>query len=67
MVAVDLNYISYLPSISILQRVYKISFALKPQYEWIKKGSDWIRVEKPVNKWKGIPPIEDEIKKPLNK
>jgi hypothetical protein len=39
---------------------------LTPQYEWIKKGSDWIRVEKPVNKWKGIPPIEDEIKKPTD-
>jgi hypothetical protein len=36
------------------------------QYEWIKKGIDWVRVEKPVNKWKGIPPIEDDIKKPLN-
>jgi hypothetical protein len=40
---------------------------LTPEYEWIKKGKDWIRVEKPLNKWKGIPPIEDEIKKPLNK
>jgi hypothetical protein len=40
---------------------------LIPQYEWIKEGKDWVRVEKPFNKWKGIPPIEDEIKKPLNK
>jgi hypothetical protein len=40
---------------------------MKPQYEWVKKGSYWVRVEKPLNKWKGIPPIEDEIKKPLNK
>jgi len=39
---------------------------LIPQYEWIKKGSDWVRVEKVVNKWKGIPPIEEDIKKPLD-
>ena len=37
-----------------------------PEYEWIKKGKDWVRVEKPVNKWNSTPPIEDDIKKPLN-
>jgi hypothetical protein len=40
---------------------------MKPKYEWVKNGSYWVRIQIPVNKWKGIPPIEDEIKKPLNK
>jgi hypothetical protein len=40
---------------------------MKPQYEWVKKGSYWVRVEKVVNKWNGEkPPIEDDIKKPTD-
>jgi hypothetical protein len=35
------------------------------QYEWIKQGQNYIRVPIVVNIWKGTPPIEDEIKKPL--
>lgn len=62
MVALAPDPIGYLFSLPILQK----TSILIPQYEWIKKGKDWVRVEKPVNKWKGIPPIEDEIKKPLN-
>jgi hypothetical protein len=45
--------------------LFIINITMIPQYEWIKKGSDWVRIQIPVNKWKGIPPIEDEIKKPL--
>jgi hypothetical protein len=37
-----------------------------PEYKWIKEGKDWVRIQIPVNKWKGIPPIEVEIKKPLD-
>jgi hypothetical protein len=66
-VVVALDYIGYLFSLSQIKRLSQISFALIPQYEWIKEGKDWVRVEKPLNKWKGIPPIEDDIKKPLNK
>lgn len=62
MVVVATYNFSYLFSLPILQK----TFVLIPEYEWIKKGKDWIRVEKPVNKWKGIPPIEDDIKKPLD-
>ena len=37
-----------------------------PEYKWIKEGKDWVRIQIPVNKWKGIPPIEDQIKKPTD-
>jgi hypothetical protein len=62
MVVVVADFNRYLPSLPILQK----TSVLIPEYEWIKKGKDWVRVEKPVNKWKGIPPIEDEIKKPTD-
>jgi hypothetical protein len=62
MVVVVADFNRYLFSLPILQK----TSVLIPEYEWIKNGKDWIRVEKPVNKWKGIPPIEDEIKKPLD-
>jgi hypothetical protein len=61
-VVVAVDPIGYLSSLPILQK----TSVLIPEYEWIKKGKDWIRVEKPVNKWKGIPLIEDDIKKPLD-
>jgi hypothetical protein len=33
-----------------------------PQYEWIKKGFYWVRVEKIVNRWNGEKtPIEDNL------
>ena len=38
----------------------------KPQYEFVKRGKTYVRVEKIVNKWNGQEPIEPEIKKPLN-
>jgi hypothetical protein len=35
---------------------------MKPQYEWVKKGSYWVRFEKIVNRWNGEkPPIEDNL------
>lgn len=43
-----------------LQRQYK------PQYEFIKRGKTYVRVEKIVNKWNGQKPIEPEIKNPTN-
>ena len=36
------------------------------KYEWIKQGKDYIRVPIVVNTWKGIPPTEEEIKKPTD-
>lgn len=52
--------------ISHVKGAIQTNFIEVIKYEWIKQGKYWIRVEKPVNKWKGIPPIEDEIKKPTN-
>ena len=38
----------------------------KPKYTFVKKGQYYIREKKIVNTWDSKPPIEDEIKKPLN-
>lgn len=39
---------------------------MKPQYEWVKKGIYWVRLEKIANRWNGEkPPIEDNLKNPL--
>ena len=36
------------------------------QYQFVKKGQYYVRVEKIVNTWNGKAPIEDEIKKPTD-
>lgn len=38
---------------------------MKNQYEWVKKGIYWVRLEKIANRWNKTPPIEENIKKPL--
>mgnify|MGYP003440110578 FL=1 len=38
----------------------------KKQYQFVKKGQYYVRVEKTVNTWNGKAPIEDEIKKPTD-
>ena len=38
----------------------------RKQYQFVKKGQYYIRVEKIVNTWNGKAPIEEEIKKISN-
>jgi hypothetical protein len=40
----------------------KKEFLTGKKYDFIKIGQNYIRIEKPVNKWNGEKPVEPEIK-----